>query len=67
MRMTKRNPARRARAQAKSAVRRLPRWSSPVGDGAKRPVPILGERAASARLPRCVLSTAASIASGGVA
>src|SRR3954447_23404031 len=31
-------PARRANSQASSAVRRLPRWSEPVGDGAYRPV-----------------------------
>src|SRR5436190_17706174 len=38
MRMRKRSPAERANSQARSAVRRLPRWRSPVGEGAKRPV-----------------------------
>ena len=31
-------PVERAASQATSAVRRLPRWSSPVGEGANRPV-----------------------------
>src|SRR5215208_8023225 len=32
-----RAPAERANSQASSAVRRFPRWSGPVGLGAKRP------------------------------
>ena len=38
-RTTKRAPAERANSHARSAVRRLPRWSEPVGLGANRPSP----------------------------
>src|SRR4051794_11569312 len=37
-RIRKRPPDERAKSQASSAVRRFPRWRSPVGGGAKRPV-----------------------------
>src|SRR3954462_9606197 len=36
--MRKRPPSARAKSHASRAVRRLPRWRSPVGEGAKRPV-----------------------------
>ena len=40
-RRTKARPVRLAHTQDRIAVRRFPRWRSPVGEGAKRPVPTL--------------------------
>src|SRR4051794_39397763 len=37
-RIRNRPPADRANSHASNAVRRFPRWRSPVGEGAKRPV-----------------------------